>query len=511
MAFRVLYSTIAFISLLAATPQTYASNQGFKFEAPSDEFTFSFESLTLNPATSPQPKLKQQPKFVPSDQEMSDLVNQARSGNVAAQDCVIELNYWCFLPINYQCGIWGDGSQNHSRLNPLTWDNIEQRAIANEQYAYAVIDAYEHFVRWQRTPRPPFEKQFKKLFMLIRTGAEAGNPNDQFLLGLLYLKMPFGLPAVSDTVIEATIHMEKAARQGHSLAKSVLGQIGWTRGAQGRNDIEATRWFLASKDNKISQDCLKKILRAPGARPQSKETFQDELDAILQYLGKTLERADAQVGVHDPDGRFREKVFAIPEVSTQYATVKEFHEELKGVLNLLKSSTSGLFLKSVCFSEVRDLKNMLDRQAQPPCVAIHTIDKQPYLVLNAHNVPIAAQFLTYLGQIDEKFAVVDKILKKDGKSYQRRLDHYLDELKEIRHEGVKAQTENNQSKVDELLVKFQAQTTLYQDKKALLEPLIVQIKKERKELRDIVEVMKGIIPNSAARDQEFLNEHPYLN
>jgi len=483
------------------------------------------EKNNVEPTPAPQPKslLRVQPRFDPTTAApISVLSGQANKGDRQAQDQLIERNYWGFMDLSFQCSLWGIADRNPSRLNPLVWEDIENRAIENDQYAYALIDAYAHELRWTygQANKVPFPVKFPRLFKAVQEGAEAGDPNAQFSLGVMYLQLDpqhSGLPVSAHKVNLAFESIKKAAVQGHSLAMSALGQIAWWRGPQGRNDVEALRWFLSSKGNKVSQDALKKILTRPSKDPKSDVSFQQEIEALRLQLGATSLRSHAQVGIHDPKGHYYESDFAIPELATQYQTVVDVHEEALNILNSLQSVTPGFMITCVTLNERRDRKQMLYNQTQLPAVSVVEIDKQEYLVLGEKNVSIAAQFLDYLAKIDERFLLADDILKEDSKSYRNRLNKHLDKLKEIRLSCLKSKKEMidtpsqiNQVSLDEWTNRFKKQEANYENKKQLLTPMYEEIEQERESLSNIKESIKGLLKNAASRDQEFILEHPYL-
>ncbi len=362
---------------------------GFKFNPPSDalpDFFDSSNSFDASPTNDnnnnneTSPKLEKTIRRQPDCQdlslrEISVIFKKAREGDRKAQDSIIELNYWGFLPYNQQASLWGEGLRNGERLDPLVWKDIEARALECDMYAYAVIDAYAHHIRWHSNQSKPFSAQFPRLFKKICGGAKEDSPNDLFSLGVIYKQLSpkdTGLAPVKDTVKEAFFAFEKAAQSGHILAGSALGQLAWMSGPQGRNDIECLRWFLPSKANKVSQDALKKILRRVPCETKSEFTFHEEIDNIQSYLGTALERPNAQVGVHDKSKTFGDNQFAIPELSDQYKVIYDFQEDLSSLLTELQATSYGFLVSCVTPTEIRDRGHMMGRQTQPAAFSLYT-------------------------------------------------------------------------------------------------------------------------------------------
>lgn len=457
--------------------------------------------------------LTKQPKFeLLNATQQRELIQLAERGDEKAQKEIIERNYWGFIDPQYQNSIWGLCDRGQPRFNLLSWNNIEIRAIEDDQFAYALIDSYVHFLRWQPryATRVSFADKFPKLIGGIQEKAEAGDINASFNLGVIYKQDPQSLRLPVSSVGPRNLAFEwvkRAAIQGHSLATSALGLMSHQGyfDDKGRNDVEALRWYLASKNNKLSQEGLRDILVCPREVPQGPETFHQEVQKITELLNTVWGRHAMHIELHTPKGNFLESKFAIPQLAEHYRKVVAVEVEALDLLTHLQETTPGFMMTSVKLKEVRDRKHMLDRQTVPPYVSVDVVDKAEYLTLGDKNVSIASQLLTYASKLEEKFALADKTLKKVGKYYKIQMDLGISELMIRRLVALKNQDEPSSQR-------FKEQEKHVEELELMLKPPLQEVEEERLLLTEVKENIKSLIPHKVgSRNHDFREEHPYLN
>lgn len=476
-----------------------------------------------------KPQRREQPRFeLLQNDQLPGLFDRAKKGDREAQNQVIQRNYWGFLNRGACIDSWMFMEKN-LQLNVPDWEDIERRAMDDDQYAYTLINAYADLLRSSPSNKP-FTDKFPDLFRSLHEKADTGDACAQFNLGVVYHQFrgrgQLGLQMKSSPMEITDQWLLKAAAQDHPHAQVTLGFL-CARGASfadvqfGRNPVAALGWFYASKDTKTSQENIKSlVVRQQPQRPQQEGSFHEELKKIKSQLNSLLGEHSLQAGIHHPEGTFPDHQFAIPELSTRYTKVVRMEEQALNILTSLENSRPGFMITQVMVggANKEEIGRMISRRSQPPFVAIHDIKGVSYLTLEQENVTIAAHFLAYLEEIDEKFSKADKVLKKEGKSYQRRLDIHLDELKETRLLCLAAQkawqkdrSDENKKKLDEAAKRFNEQEQKYEDKKLLLKPTIKKIKEERDLLAMVKEDMKTLIPElSALRNLDFTEDNPYL-
>jgi len=324
--------------------------------------------------------------------------------------------------------------------------------------------------------------------------------------------------------------MIKAASHGHPLAPSCLGYMATQGHVYGTrksepNITEALRWYLSSKNNKLSQYAIKHIdnllCRYEYITLKDEGTFHDYLEPIKDSLGYLLGENSMQVGLNNPEGGFVQNQFAIPQVGIAYQTVRDIEEEGLNMLIFLQETTPGFMINAVKLY-VRNKKRLtkeLSEQTNPPYVSRYVDNRTEYLTFGENNVKISNQFLDYLTKIDDKFKEADKLLCKDYKSYKRILQYYLDDLKETQLMGLKYldlyqqdPKETIKSDLEETTKKFNEQKYDYDKMEPLLTKIVEKIRNEREKLDRVKEEIKAIISQSVKRrNSEFFEENLYLN
>jgi TPR repeat protein len=482
-----------------------------------------------------KPQRRVLPKFEPMQpNKLPALFDRAKGGDREAQAQYVNENYWGFLNM----GACNYGFMYTPPLNVPDWEDIEQRAKDNHHYAFTLINSYAALVQ-NRPSNESFANKFPKLFESLQKKAESGDADAQFNLGVVYRKFfgpRLGLQLKSDPREIADEWFIKAAAQDHPHAQVALGLLcasgqSFADCPFGRNPVAALRWFYASKDTKTSQENLRGILSkeqfqrtfVPFGRqsqaPHQEGTFLEELEKIKFQLNSLLGEHSLQAKIHHPEGTFPDHQFAIPELSSRYAKVVEVEEQALNILTSLENSRPGFMTQfTVGGANKEQIGRMISHQTQPHFVAIHDIKGVSYLTLGEENVTIATHFLAYLEGIEEKFDKAEKILKKDGKSYQRRLDLHSDELKETRLLCLAAQktwqkdcSEMNKKKLDEEAKRFNEQEQKYEEMKLLLKPTIKKMKEERALLAKVKEDIQTLVQKSLGkRNHDFIEDNPYL-
>lgn len=456
--------------------------------------------------------IPRQPRLDPfvGSQE-SDLIRLAEGGDRDAQDQLIERNFWGFLNKQNERGLWGEGHGRGRRsVNPISWDDIEERAIADTRYAYALIDNYSHVVRWDQSA-PAFGVQFPSLFGCLVDNSGEGGVCADFTLGVLYDRFQsfperIGFPvkpvAPRDTALKL---IKRAAERGHPLATSAMGLLSYqgyvTSG--GRNDIEPLHWYLTSKENKISQDALRQLLTCQRQPAVEEGTFQTEVGTIKEKLEAVWGRHLMQVEAHNPEGNFIEASFAIPQLSVHFKGITVMEEEALGLLSDLQNTTPGLLLTGTKIREVRDRARMLEQQTVP-YVSVTSYGGAEYHTFGEENVSLATRLVTYIDGIEDRFAEATGILKKIRGYYETQLDFALGELMKLRVLAIaKKDTESAQ--------RFEDQKRAVAELEDLFKRPLGEIDEECSLMDEVKECIKSIVTRSLGlRNQDFLTEHPYL-
>lgn len=472
-------------------------------------------------------KLRHQPEFVPHEwasDVVRELIQRASKNDLQAQEKLIEGNYWGFIDKFYANSPWGEwtySSFNESRFDPLAWEDIEERSLEDDRYAYAVIDAYAWHVRWAPGSKT-FPQSFPTLYERIIEDAKRGMPSAEFNFGAMYLRFSsfpqfLGLQTPKiEMRQQAYIWLKKAAIQGHSLTYSLLGLLvedGYLNEQGKGNEVEALRWYLPSRNNKISQVAIKNILSLY-VHPNSQEgNFQEEIEAIQRKIESLQGEHYAQLGLNKAESTLtlREHQFAIPKLGDLYEAITYIEEEAQKVLLSLRKITPGFMISglklrrgTVIDQSTEGLIRKISLQTQPFYVFTHKVGSQNYFTFGENNASIANQFIIYVNEIEKKFAKAKKNLKKLHQLYQQELELAFGKLLRLRVFAVQAQDDISKQN-------FLKQQKYYEEIEGLLKPKISKLKEEKNLLAEVEQDIKNLITRGdEKRKFEFLREHPYL-
>jgi tetratricopeptide (TPR) repeat protein len=452
-------------------------------------------------SVAPNPMLLQAPQYVPLEQsKLNAALENAHKGDSVAQDLVVQNNYWGFLNMDNPVNNFGFIIPNQCHQeSPLTWSNIEERAIQDHQYAYTLINACASRANRGMAPVSFFEN-YPKLFQILKINADEGDSNAQFNLGVLYQQFSrwprqLGLDLQTHTINELALQLfRKSANQRNYHAQIALGMMHY----KARDFVAALPWFLAARNSKTGEIYLRDVLPG-GSCPQVEGSFLEEVEAIEFQLNQLVGSHTTKIGLHNPQGSFSEHKCVIPQLTKLYQKVLTVEDEACKRLVSLKHTTPGFLLSSYMFSRVniQQLKELVSKQSEPHLVAVDTINKAPHLTIGVKNVAIKSAFLAYVNQIDEIFSKAEKALKKIKEYYRLGLDSAVGELMTKRLVALKNNDEAS-------LQAFEAQKTYVDEVTLILKPHLKEIKQEIVVLLAVKDAFKTLLVDTDAnRNFEF--------
>ncbi|MDP1724376.1 MAG: hypothetical protein Q8L85_06710 [Alphaproteobacteria bacterium] len=505
----------------------FGNDPNFKIPLVETELIEDMEDDIVTEAPIEQIQLRTQPFYDAAKwtgKNLSDLTQRANEGDKDAQDQIIEGFYWGFVQYTQEKGRFG--------LKVSTWDDIENRAILDDRYAYALIHSYEHVLRWlfRGIGRKPFVETFPKLFKAIQEGAERNDPNAQFLFGILHLELQ-NIVATGSEIPPAEYRaaalkwVKSAADQGHLRALISLGYMVQHGNPEGRSEVEALRWCFASQETKISQDALKtkllivkdsalekanqdarknRLLSVEQIALQKENTFKEKLQQDIEKLIFLVDSHKFQKELHNPDGGQFENQLAIPQFAELYENLLGFEIEAGEFLTMLQKARPGFMVNDIMIREIRSRETLINMQTEPHYASVSKFQGAEYLNLGEENVKMAKQLLSYSAEIDEKFVIAEKALKKIKKYYKIALDASLSKLARARLVALKFQDEAS-------VLKFKKKEERLKEDELIFRPLLNAAKNERMILVEVKNNIKNLIAgNVSNRNADFFEAYPFF-
>ncbi len=286
---------------------------------------------------------------------------------------------------------------------------------------------------------------------------------------------------------------QKGADLGDSYCQYNLGKAYANGNGVLRDFGMAVKWLLKARFHGAKLE-LGELLPLQPEAPQEEGNFQERVKKVLELINPLASYHEHKSYLNNPEGKFSDNEYAIPQLSVWYREVAEMEDEVCQLLADLLQVKPGFMVSCVKPSQrvKREMRNLKNFFLDYPLVG-----DEEFVTIGEENVAVARKFVAYLGGIREKF---------------ERADHNLEIIQSILSFpiGKLAALQASPTRSEEKKREFLEEQERVQKIQAVNQPNVELLAEQRTTLAKVRKKLETLIPKGAGRlNREFLEAFPF--